>query len=172
MTNPGLKDERTVWSREVQARVTDSGAGPRLDFKFDLPERVRAPNGDDIVWRIDAIAANRAADVHYRFPVSIVEPEEEEEEAVAPIMAFQEEMQPATLGPGLEHVERMLAGAGVRITHEQAARLKEIPPEAREKLALLAKNAPKIKKIVFWLVAGFIALQVAPIILSLVFSGG
>ena len=174
VTHPGLADERTLWSREMEARVTDSGAGPRLHFRFDVPKRVRAPNSeDDVFWRIDAIAANRAADVHYKFPVSIAEPEEEEEEepAAAPIMAFQDDLQPATLGPGFEHVERMLTGAGVNLTHDQVARLKEIPPEAREKIALLAKHAPQIKNILFWVVIGFIALQVVPIILSLVFSG-
>lgn len=75
MTNPGLANERTLWSKEVAARVTDAGGGPRLSFRIDTPEKVRSQTGDDISWRLDAIANNRAADVHYKFPVMIEEGE-------------------------------------------------------------------------------------------------
>ena len=173
MTNPGLGDERTLWSREVQARVTDSGSGPRLAFRLDTPPRLSAPNDDAIYWRIDAIAANRAADVHYKFPVPIVVEEEEEEEveaAPAAAMAFQGDMQPAALGPGFESVERLLNGAGVNLPPDAAARFKQMTPEERANLAKLFALGPKLKVWAIWAVVGFVVLQVVLGIIGMITS--
>ena len=79
LKEPGQPGERTAWSKEVTARVTDSGSGPRLAFRFD-PPRLRATTTDPedtpaFGWRLDVIAANRAADLHYKFPIVVAEPE-------------------------------------------------------------------------------------------------
>ena len=176
MSNPGLKDERTLWSREVQARVTDPGAGPRLTFRIDTPPRLRAPNDDQVFWRLDAIAANRAAEVHYKFPVTIAAAEEEEEEeevaqaAPAPILsAFRDDMQPAMAGPATEF-ERMLQGAGVNLPPEAAARFKRMTPQEREQVAKLFALGPKIKVWAIWAVVGFVVLQVVLGIIGMITS--
>ena len=168
MTYPGQSGERTLWSKEVPARVTDSGGGPRLSFRIDTPEKVRSQDGADVFWRLDAIAANPAADVHYKFPVTIEQPEEEEEEEM------EEEVMALSPAFSLEarggQVERLFSGMGVNMPPEAAAKFKQMTPEEREKIAKLLALAPKAKKWVIWGVVGFVVLQVVLGIIGMISS--
>ncbi|MDQ3027530.1 MAG: DUF3592 domain-containing protein [Pseudomonadota bacterium] len=151
---------RTVWSKEVKACVANSGGGPRITFRFDPPANVRADS-----WRLEAIAPGRAAEVKYGFDVAMQPAPEEDLVPVA--AAFDDEPMPAALGPGLEHVEKMLNGAGVKLTRDQMGKFKELMPEQRAQVAKLVKWAPTAKKAVIWVFGIYIAVQLAGLIVSL-----
>ncbi|MEO5677936.1 MAG: DUF3592 domain-containing protein [Usitatibacter sp.] len=162
----------TVWSKEVKARVADSGGGPRITFRFDPPANVRADS-----WRLEAIAPGRAAEVKYGFDVAMEAPEIGSRASAAtaapgmtsemPAPGMTEEMTPATLGPGFEGVERMLNGAGVKLTSPQMGKFKELTPEQRAQVAKLVKWAPTAKKAAIWIFGIYIAVQLAGLIVSL-----
>jgi hypothetical protein len=163
----GSSDERAAWSKEIQARVTDAGGGPRLAFRFETPKQVPTAGDSALQWRLDVISSTRAADVHYKFPVAIAEPEEEEEGEQAPAFAMVDEPMPVALGPGFEKVEEMLSGAGVKLTSKQMEFVRQVSPENREKVAKLVSMGPALRKIVWWGVVIFIVLQFVPGIIML-----
>ena len=156
----GTSSERPAWSKEIQARVTDPGAGPRLAFRFETPKQVPTAGDSELQWRLDVISSTRAADVHYKFPLAMAEPEEEEEEA--PALAMVDEPMPVALGPGFEKVEEMLSGAGVKLTSKQMEVVRQISPEHREWVAKLISKGPLLRKILIWGVVIYFVLQLVP----------
>ena len=153
----------TVWSKEVQARAADSGAGPRIAFRFDPPANVRADS-----WRLEAIAPDRGAEVKYGFDIAMEAPEiGSRASAATAAPGMTEEVTPVALGPGFESVEKMLNGAGVKLTSQQMGKFRELTPEARAQVAKLVKWAPKAKVVVVCVVVGIIALQFIGLIVSL-----
>jgi hypothetical protein len=152
---PGADSQHTVWSKEIQARVADSGTGPRIAFRFDPPANLH-----DTVWRLEAIAPNRGADVRYGFDVAIEGAEEEAAELTHAVPALDDAPQPVALGPGFEHVERMLNGAGVKLSREQMAHFEGLTAEQRAQVAKLTTWVPKVKKIVIGLVVAIVAFQI------------
>ena len=115
-------------------------------------------------WRLEAIAPDRATEVKYGFNIAM-EPGKEEH-LTAAVAAFDDEPMPVALGPGFEHVEKMLNGAGVRLTSEQMGKFRELKPEQRAQVAKLVKWAPKAKVVVVCVVVGIIALQFIGLIVS------
>ena len=79
----------------------------------------------------------------------------------------EDEPRPVSLGPGFEPVERMLNGAGMRLTSQQMGRFKELTPEQRAQVAKLVKWAPTAKKAAIWVFGIYIAVQLAGLIVSL-----
>lgn len=76
-------------------------------------------------------------------------------------------MTPVALGPGFESVEKMLNGAGVKLTRDPMGKLKELTPEQRAQVAKLVNWAPKLKVIVVCVIVGIIAIQFVGLIVSL-----
>lgn len=67
--------KRACWSEEVRARAVTSGAGARVDFHFDIPEKARPPLEGRWRWRVEVIAPDGAvAKVRYGFEVDVHAP--------------------------------------------------------------------------------------------------
>ncbi len=144
---------RSVWNKEIQARVADSGGGPRIAFRFDPPANVRADT-----WRVEAIAPERGAEVKYGFNVAM-QPAAEADLSPA-VAAFDDEPMPVALGPGFENVEQMLNGAGVKLTRDQQSKFTAMTAEERANVARLLKWAPLAKKVAIAVFIAFVVFQV------------
>ena len=164
------------WFREQTPRTSESGQGVRLPFRFEVPSEVpctREASTKDkrtFQWRIEATSTDLKGATPYGFEFHM---QPAPADAMVGALAKAPEADPAepqlaALGPELARLKGIIDGRGMDAT--QLARLSSLTPEQRAQVEKLMKWAPKAKKIVIWVIVGFVALQIIGAIVAVVAS--
>lgn len=158
-----------AWHKELKVQVVQGPDGPRANFRFDVPSRLKTAVVDpeeyeELTWRLELHLPGQAREAAYGFDLEI-EPAPDLGTADALVDDAGERAVPAGLPAefqglaaivGQEKIDALSAKDRARL-HAVAS---EFSPEQREQLAKLVKAGPTIKKLVIAAVALFIVVQV------------
>ena len=175
----------THWKAEKEARVIQGPQALRLAFGFDTPQRLPALAGDrdkNTTWRLELHKPGEKA-AAYAFAFEVLPPlgaEHESEEVQEAAVEAEAELAAATPIPAAIQSFAQMVGAEHKLDAMSAkdrlelkARMDALTPKQREALAKLgnyAQYAPLMKKLVFWAIGLFVALQVLGVITAVFFT--
>ena len=173
------------WKAEKETRVIQGPQGPRLAFSFDTPDRLPALAGErdeSTTWKLELYRPGQAAPA-YAFAFELLpppgaehEPEEEHEKAL------EEEAQLAMAAPmaaGVQNLlkvmggEEKLAAMSAKDRLEFKAHMDALTAQQKDAIAKLGNYAhyiPLMKKLVFWAIGLFVAVQVLGVVTVMFFS--
>jgi hypothetical protein len=173
------------WKAEKETRVIQGPQGPRLAFSFDTPDRLPALAGErdkNTTWKLELHRPGQTEPA-YAFAFELAPPpgaEHESEEAHEAALEEEAGLAAATPVPvALQSLLRVM-GAEDKLASMSAAdrlqfkaRMDAMTPEQHAALAKVgdyAKYIPLLKKLVFWAIGLFIAVQVLGVITAIFFS--
>ena len=173
------------WKAEREIRVIQGPQGPRLAFSFGTPERLPALAGardESTSWKLELYKPDGKLPA-YAFAFELLpppgaehEPEEAHEEAL------EEEAGLAMAAPmpaGVQKLlkvmggEEKLASMSAKDRLELKAHMDALTPQQRDAIAKLGNYAhyiPLMKKLFFWAIGLFVALQVLGVFTAIFFS--
>jgi hypothetical protein len=153
------------WTRSVTAKAIAAPTGLRVPFRIEIPSNVPASDadGDDkpvrYRWRLEAEPVGQRMTVPYRHDV-VFQKAAFAEPRTATLQAR------AKLEPGLEQVLGRFNPAG--LTAEQRQAFAQLTPDQQQKLGRFIAFLPSGRKIVIAVVCIWVAMEVVPMIYSLV----
>jgi hypothetical protein len=173
------------WKAEKETRVIQGPQGPRLAFSFDTPDRLPALAGErdeSTTWKLELRKPGQKEPA-YAFAFELAPPPgaEHESEDVHE-EALEEEAELAVAAPmaaGVRNLlkvmgaEEKLAAMSPKDRLQFKARMDAMTPEQRAALAKVgdyAKYFPMMKKLVFWAIGLFVAVQVLGVVTVMLFS--
>jgi len=173
------------WKAEKETRVIQGPQGPRLAFSFATPDRLPALAGErdeKTTWKLELYKPGQKEPA-YAFAFELAPPlgaEHESEEEHEEALAEEAELAIATpMAAGVQNLlkvmggEEKLAAMSAKDRLQLKARMDAMTPELREAVAKLGNYAhyiPLVKKLAFWAIGLFIAVQVLGVIVAIFFS--
>jgi uncharacterized protein DUF3592 len=151
------------WSKECAVQASQAANGPRVDFRFDVPETVPPTSTDANApvrhkWRVAARPASQRAGAAYGFDVALLPPRPSEEEfALANDPAIPAE------------VDGMFDRLGVGASNaKKRAAFAQLAPEEQAALAKYATKVPSMKVVVIVIVCIVAAVQYGPMLVEVI----
>jgi hypothetical protein len=152
------------WTRAFEAKAIQAPTGVRIPFRLEAPANLPASDDDDddkpvsYRWRIELEPAAKGLVMPYKQEIEL---------GRASLDAPHAAIEPrAAIHPSLEQVLGRFNAAP--LTGEQKARLAQLTPEQQAQVAKVLRFAPSTKKIVIAIVCLVVAMEVVPMIYSLV----
>jgi len=173
------------WKAEKETRVIQGPQGPRLAFSFSTPDRLPALAGErdePTTWKLELYKPGQKEPA-YAFAFDLVPPlgaEHESEEVHE--QALEEEAELAIAAPmaaGVQNLlkvmggEEKLASMSAKDRLELKAHMDALTAQQKDAIAKLGNYAhyiPLFKKLVFWAIGLFVAVQVLGVVTVMFFS--
>jgi len=173
------------WKAEKETRVIQGPQGARLGFSFDTPARLPALAGErdeSTTWKLELYKPEQKEPA-YAFAFELLPPpgaEHEPEEAHEEALEEEAELAAATPIPVAVQSLLKVMGAEEKLANMSAAdrlqfkaRMDAMTPEQHAALAKLgdySKYIPLLRKLVFWAIGLFVAVQVLGVVTVMFFS--
>lgn len=167
-----------AWHKEANVQVVQGPDGPRANFRFDVPSRLKTALVDpedyeDLTWRLELFLPGQSSQSAYGFDMEL-EPAPDMGTADMLVDEARDKAVPVGLPPEFEGLAAIVGRENLdSMSVRDRARLHDVASqfssEQREQVAKLVKAAPLIKKVVIAVVVLFVAIQIIGAIVALGF---